>query len=119
MTWTGDQLPWNVKFSKPPRPSQQWEPLNYFPGPTPLIRGKGASSLTMQILRNFPGSPVLCRGPVSAIVNLETVYHASPTFTTGMAGAVSSLKYFPGTPVLSGAPVPIIAAKLQRFLAHP
>jgi len=142
MPWTGDQLPWNVSFSKPPRPSGQWEPLNYFPGPTPLIRGKGASSLPRQILRNFPGSPVLCRGRGSSslvrqilryfpgqpplvpgvsskLANLNNIYRAPTIVTGGMGSALNNLKFFPGSPVLSGAPVPVIAAKLERFLAHP
>jgi hypothetical protein len=62
MPWTGDQTPWYVSFSKPLRPSGQYEALNYFPGNPVLCRGKGGSKLPLQILRFFPGGPVLCRG---------------------------------------------------------
>jgi len=59
MTWSSDQLPWtNFKYSKPPRPTGQYEPLNYLTGPSPLNRSPRFTGLS--------GPPVMLPGRLSS-----------------------------------------------------
>jgi hypothetical protein len=115
MPWSGDQLPWTFKYPNPSRPSGQWESLNYMKGAPTLIRGR-ASSLAN--LKNTYRAPVLIKGAGSRLANLKSIYRASSSITGGMGSALSNLNYFPGTPVLQGTAIPIIAGKLERFLAR-
>jgi hypothetical protein len=52
------------------------------------------------------------------LANLKNVYNAPSVLSGGKATAYASLKNFPGGPVLLGSALPVIAAKIERFLAH-
>jgi hypothetical protein len=142
MPWTSDSLPWDTKWTKPPRPSGPFEAINYFPGNPILNRGKGSSSLLRQLIKVLPGNPVLLRGRGSSSLARQMArnlsgppavlagglgatlsaiqYNAPSVLSGGLGSQLSVAGNFPGNPTLVGAQAiaPIIAAKLARFTGH-
>jgi hypothetical protein len=86
MTWFGNQLPWNVKFSKPTNPSGQFEVLNWMKGPPILTRGG---------IEGLPSGPPVLHGIghkpyYPNMITLRYLYN--PSVLPGMSSLIRALR---------------------------